>query len=150
MGEEVSQGITRRDLLRRGAVLGGAVVWTTPVVQTLGMGRAFASTASPVETRISFIAMDVDCGGTVRFVKWNEGTGWEASPGDNNPNCKLGTSGVSSNGETLGIKIKIKSNGCAEVDLSASGCTFVKGVVFGGGPRTCTPFTEADLGNVCL
>lgn len=146
MGEEVSQGITRRDLLRRGAVLGGAVMWTTPVVQTLGMGRAFAQTASPVETRISFIAMNVNCGGTVFFVKWETDTGqFESSPADNNPNCMLGGAGTSADGDVLGLSVSIKSNGCAEVDFGAS-CTFVSGVVFGGG--TCTTFT--DPSNICL
>ncbi len=45
--EEVDQGISRRDLLKRSAALGGAVVWVTPLVQMVGMGRAFAQTASP-------------------------------------------------------------------------------------------------------
>ena len=47
MPEEVDQGISRRDLLKRSAALGGAVVWVTPLVQVVGMGRAFAETPSP-------------------------------------------------------------------------------------------------------
>jgi hypothetical protein len=39
--------ITRRDLLKRGAVLGGAVMWATPVVQVVGMRPALAQEASP-------------------------------------------------------------------------------------------------------
>ena len=75
------QGITRRDLLRRGAVLGGAVMWTTPVVQTLGMGRAFAQTASPTGGKdISYIGINVNCNGESYFLKWEDG-GWEDSPG---------------------------------------------------------------------
>jgi hypothetical protein len=35
MDEETNEGLGRRDLLKRGAVLGGAVIWTTPVVQSL-------------------------------------------------------------------------------------------------------------------
>jgi len=42
------QKITRREMLKRGAVVGGSVLWATPVVQTLGMGRAFAATPSDV------------------------------------------------------------------------------------------------------
>lgn len=41
---ESRQGITRRDALRRGAVVGGALVWTAPVVQSLAH-PAFAQTA---------------------------------------------------------------------------------------------------------
>ncbi len=41
-----AQQITRREILKRGAIVGGTVLWVTPVVQTLGMGRAFAATPS--------------------------------------------------------------------------------------------------------
>ena len=80
MGEETSQGISRRDLLRRGAALGGAVVWMTPVVQTLGMGRAFAQTASPPPgggQAISYVGVNVVCSTESYFVKWEDGGGWE-------------------------------------------------------------------------
>ena len=46
MSEEVSEGLDRRDLLKRGAMVGGALVWTVPAVQTLA-GPAFATT-SPI------------------------------------------------------------------------------------------------------
>lgn len=46
MSEETSEDLGRRDVLKRGALLGGAVVWTTPVVQSLA-GPAFAA-SSPV------------------------------------------------------------------------------------------------------
>jgi hypothetical protein len=39
--------LTRRDLLKRGALIGGAVVWATPVVQVVGMSRAHARPPSP-------------------------------------------------------------------------------------------------------
>jgi hypothetical protein len=84
MTENETQGITRRDLLKRGAVLGGAVVWATPVVQTLGMGRAYANTASPVGKDISYIGINVtDCAvGDAGdfFAKWEDGD-WEDKPG---------------------------------------------------------------------
>ena len=38
--------ITRREALKRGAIIGGTVLWAVPVVQTLGMGQAFAATPS--------------------------------------------------------------------------------------------------------
>ena len=40
-------GVSRRDFLKRGAVLGGAIAWATPLVQTIGMRSALAQTASP-------------------------------------------------------------------------------------------------------
>ncbi|NND03067.1 MAG: hypothetical protein HKN91_09790 [Acidimicrobiia bacterium] len=39
--------ITRREMLKRGAVVGGTVLWATPVVQTIGMGAAYAQVPSP-------------------------------------------------------------------------------------------------------
>ncbi|HDL48403.1 MAG TPA: hypothetical protein ENH33_00370 [Actinobacteria bacterium] len=46
MSEE-QQGLTRRQMLKRGAVFGGALVWAVPVVQTIGMTPALAETTSP-------------------------------------------------------------------------------------------------------
>ncbi len=45
-----SARINRRELLKRGAVAGGTVLWATPVVQTIGMGTAHAATPSPTCT----------------------------------------------------------------------------------------------------
>ena len=41
-------GLSRRDFLKRGAALGGALVWVAPVVQVVGMRPAFAEVVSPV------------------------------------------------------------------------------------------------------
>lgn len=43
--------ITRRELLKRGAIVGGVTVWATPVVQVVGMGKAYAKDVSPGCTR---------------------------------------------------------------------------------------------------
>lgn len=40
------ESATRREILKRGAVVGGGVLWVTPVVQTLGMGSAYAAPVS--------------------------------------------------------------------------------------------------------
>ena len=39
-------GVTRRDVLRRGALAGVAVAWAVPVVQTVGMGAAAAASSA--------------------------------------------------------------------------------------------------------
>lgn len=86
-----SQGISRRDLLKRGAALGGAVVWATPVVQTLGMGRAFAQSATPV-VEFSYVAMLIRCGDDpdIHFIKWEvDENAWESDPGMT-PGCSPG------------------------------------------------------------
>jgi hypothetical protein len=40
-------GLTRRDILKRGAAFGGALMWATPVVQVVGMSPAHARPVSP-------------------------------------------------------------------------------------------------------
>ncbi len=52
MIEGPSGGLNRRDVLRRGAILGGALVWTVPAVQTLS-GPAFAA-GSPCIGRFQY------------------------------------------------------------------------------------------------
>jgi hypothetical protein len=47
---EQAGGITRRQALKRGALLGGALAWATPVVQVIGMRPAFAQVPSPTCT----------------------------------------------------------------------------------------------------
>jgi hypothetical protein len=39
-------GVTRRDLLRRGAIVGGTLLWATPVIQSIAP-PAYAQGASP-------------------------------------------------------------------------------------------------------
>ncbi len=43
-GEPAVGDISRRDLLRKDALLGGSVLWVAPVVQTIDIGQAFART----------------------------------------------------------------------------------------------------------
>ena len=45
--EANSSTISRREILKRGAFVGGAVLWAAPVVQVVGMGRAYAKDVSP-------------------------------------------------------------------------------------------------------
>lgn len=149
MGEETSQGITRRDLLRRGAVLGGAVVWTTPVVQTLGMGRAFAQTASPTGGKdISYIGISVSCPGENSWwIKWEDGN-WEDMPGAA-PGCVPKDqlpAGVS--GDDKGFIIKNGPTGaCKELTVpdAYADCDVTVWVKAGSGKSTNDPCNTYNL-----
>lgn len=72
---EANLGISRRDLIRRGAVVGGTLVWAAPVVQSLRPAFAQAQTGSP--------ACDASCTITLRF-----GSVTREIPGQfKNPDC---------------------------------------------------------------
>ncbi|NND03066.1 MAG: hypothetical protein HKN91_09785 [Acidimicrobiia bacterium] len=51
MNTEQTNQLTRRELLKRGAIVGGVTLWATPVVQVVGMGRAYAKDVSEGCTR---------------------------------------------------------------------------------------------------
>jgi hypothetical protein len=144
--EDTSQGISRRDLLRKGAVLGGAVVWVTPVVQTLGMGRAFAQTASPEPGQdISYVGINVVCEGESYFVKWEDGGGWEESPGSA-PLCAEKDSlppGV--NGLDKGFSISPLNGSCVSLTVpeSVADCTVTVWVKSG---QTCNTYANVSPG----
>lgn len=56
------EGLTRREVLKKGALLGGALAWGTPVVQVIGMRPALAQTTSPDCTNIYCLKAEVQGG----------------------------------------------------------------------------------------
>lgn len=77
MGESARPGdLSRRDALRRGALLGGATMWATPIVQSLTIRPAFAqATPAPAVEGPSYIAMNVTCSGAENVIKLEEKNG---------------------------------------------------------------------------
>ncbi|MBT8206896.1 MAG: hypothetical protein HKN07_05250 [Acidimicrobiia bacterium] len=53
--------ITRRDALKRGALIGVGAVWATPVIQSIGMSRAFATVVSDPDA--TYYAIKIEQGG---------------------------------------------------------------------------------------
>jgi hypothetical protein len=65
-------GISRRRVLQ-GAVAGGALVWTAPVIDSVMSGASAAST--PIgNAPFSYVAIQLTCGGDVFDVKYNSPT----------------------------------------------------------------------------
>lgn len=116
MGDEIrnDDGISRRELLRRGAVFGGAVVWATPMVQTIGMGRAFASEPSPTDC-FSYVAIVWTQGDTTYFSKYDD-TGWDGGFGQVARQCGLNLEGVTGTSNP-GLAAPYVSNGqvCVQI-----------------------------------
>ena len=57
-------GMTRRDLMRRGAIVGGTLLWVAPAIQSIG-SKAYAQTGSPLCTACLATQFDPDGPGGV-------------------------------------------------------------------------------------
>lgn len=90
-------GISRRSLLKRGAVVGGTV-WAVPVIQSLS-APAFAQGVlyGGGRTDLSYIALVYNCGDGHRAIKIDVPAGCQDA--DTTSGCDL-LSGCTTNGET--------------------------------------------------
>jgi hypothetical protein len=103
-------GVSRRDLLRRGAIVGGTVLWVTPVIQSMRT-PAFAQ-VTPVRNCFA--------------IKWSPGDGCEdAQPisGGGTVFC-IRPSGDLQAGGCGGVSFTSNTNWTATLP---SGCTLVQG-----------------------
>ena len=133
-------GIDRREIIKRGAILGG-VVWAAPVIQSIGI-PAFAATPTPVTTPpedqdMSFIRAVVTCNDTTYRVNYEDDGGWEDDPGPpfDHPQCSPGgwtTDGiVAENGGQLGLQVYVDDNGQWVLFVPES-CTLVDAKLWSG------------------
>jgi hypothetical protein len=129
-----TSGVSRRRILARGAVLGG-VVWAAPAVTTVG-GSAFGQVAGsppPGDTRISYIALNVTCGGSNFFIKYDQDADdFESSPSAV-PFCEsvITPNATSADGDDLGFTASAPdANGCITITVPA-GCTVTASAVKG-------------------
>lgn len=144
--EEGPTGISRREALKRGAILGGAVVWATPVVQTVGMSRAFASTPSPVGGKdISYVGINAtrDSDGKSYFIKYEDGSGWENKPGAA-PGCadKADLPG-GTDGGSLGFAISQLTSSCWKLTVPTG---WVANSVWVKAGQTCNSYSNLGSG----
>lgn len=124
MVDHESEGLTRREALKRGLKL-GAVLWVTPVVQVVGMRPAFAQTTSPACT--VWYAVKIDPSANPVFPHCVD------IFGQNNPN------GVGQCLDVDDVGMPVNAGGCAHVTSSTTpdgaswtatlgeGCEFVEG-----------------------
>lgn len=146
MHDEVSPslGISRRDVLKRGAVVGGTLVWAAPAVQTISraaLAQDGTGTPQPNGGAISYVAMVLNCAGGLFKVKYETGDGdpndatvgggW-VDPGET-PQCPEPDdwdTATPADGGDLNIVVSgTKANLC--FDLSATGCTVLDGTAKG-------------------
>ena len=118
-------GLSRRDFLKRGAALGGALVWVAPVVQVVGMRPAFAEVPSPVCSDFYAIKFEIneDTGAIECENIWNQtttNTGHCLNVGD------MGVSPIAGDTACSLASLNMVSDGEWIVTL-APGCEFMVG-----------------------
>lgn len=84
MEDARTSAFSRRELLKRGAVVGGLALWTTPLVQTYRMTRAFAADTSS-NCLIYCIVWTPSIGGRPSFWELSEGDKCLPCPPDTEP-----------------------------------------------------------------
>ncbi len=121
--EGSSSAVSRRTALKRGAVVGGTLLWVTPAVQVIGLGSANAqqssggggvtpttvvapTTTTPAPTTtttmapelmgISFVAFRFTCGSTTYFVKQDIGGGCDGPNNSSTENCGVNVNNAQS------------------------------------------------------
>ena len=74
--------ISRREALKRGAVIGASVLWVTPAVQGVSMMRSAAAATSPPPDQPTYYAVKIDEDGCEDI--------WDQVGQDQNPNASKG------------------------------------------------------------
>ena len=158
-------GVSRRDMLRRSALVGGALVWTAPAVQTLASPAfAVAGSDTPGENQCVYTA----------FVKYDLDTDqFSGSEGEGNATCALeqcaqsnvtvsSTGSLSSGGTLIGTVSAVEGPGncvtldftwvnqSCNIDESSSYFVFKDGNDTGTGGSGCEPDDQGLLTSVTL
>ena len=73
--ENSTDGVSRRSMLKKSALVGGTMVWAAPVVQSITSPAFAQGTPEDGDTQdISFVAILLDCSGDLYRVKFNNET----------------------------------------------------------------------------
>lgn len=120
---DASLGISRRTLLRRGAVVGAAMVWSAPVVYSLATPASGAGT--PLGD-ISFVAVLVSHQSRSYRMKWDvEGTHLVPKSGNFSPrDLNLGGTRAFEDGPAPNTSATLEPTGAVRVTLG-HGCELV-------------------------
>lgn len=152
-GEGVLQGIgianiPRREMLKKGALVGGAIAWAVPAVEIVGTKVAAAASGSPGAACTAYAGSTITslCGATIK-VGYNTGTGTSTSYESVRvaSDCSKFSSGPTPSGD-LSFQLKYNSTfKVYEVIVTASSSsddiTFVSVTV---GTNTQTPISNKE------
>ena len=156
--ETPADGSSRRDFLRRSAIVGGTLVWAAPTVQSMAPA-AFAQETTKSPKDFSYLVLCLNCSGgntaecCVKFDLNDNGTVSEISVGGNFsvPGCEEeftenhGPEGC----VDPGIFTVTPLDGAQRVQVSVStdsGCMILDGTAFG----KCGNPNNANSGGACV
>ena len=138
--------IDRREALRRGALVGGALMWATPVVQSVAMRTAVASTPVVGADCPSHLDIKVECAGVTQCLivepigacgdQVSASIGRHPTHGNSNSGHCLDASGCNNSAQgfpDLSEFSATSSDGGRTWQLTMpAGCTLVQGFAFCG------------------
>lgn len=136
--------INRREALKKGAIAGGAVLWVTPAVQSIGLSRALAQPASPRRVQsISNIQFRFQCGTTTYYAHVDSlGSANRCQAGAGNNPCVSPEAGDQNGCGRFTLNVVRQGNEVSQVTVTLnSGCTFLEGASKCGG--SCHPAVGA-------
>jgi hypothetical protein len=126
--DDADGGMSRRTLIRRTAIAGGAVVWATPVVQSLGEGKAYAwfrGSAEPGGCRCNETVL------TIEPVACHAEPGTQRRIAASGKYVTLQATGSADCGDRVGCVAQsetfvwsvLSANGCSLLDQTGNTCT---------------------------
>lgn len=136
-------GLDRRTLLKRSAVVGGAAVWATPVVQSLAR-PAFAA-GSPVCANTLRFKYEVDEGGFDNGEPSGGSTASQCLPTGYSYADEVGSGGQIP-GHAGAVEVVVADDGHTARILLPPGCVLLDGDAKAGGKRTAECEDAAFLG----
>lgn len=137
--------ISRRESIKRGALAGGAILWSTPVIRAIDLAQG--EPKSPTGHDISYIALNVVCNDQKYVIKWEvDENAWDPAPGSF-PFCGgvFTPDGMKANGASLGfVASQPSGSGCITVTVP-SGCTVTSSANMGGTDCCAGPAGTGNL-----
>ena len=133
--ENTTEGVSRRNMLKKSALVGGTMVWAAPVVQSFTAPAFGDSHGTPdIDGQdISYIALLLNCGGTNYRVKFEESEGsfiLECGVNFETGNCPEDLPGSTESGCPTGLTADDATlNGDGSVTIDVGTCTITDFVV---------------------
>jgi hypothetical protein len=130
--------ISRRESIKRGALAGGALLWSAPMIKVVNLADGVEPKSPTGGHDISYIALNVTKNGLNYVIKWEvDGNYWDPAPGSF-PSCTgiFSPLGTKTSGSSLGfVASQPSSSGCITITVPSG--AVVRSSASKGGPDCC-------------